>query len=209
MYKSRTRSKDESLPKLAQAIRRLTCYALPGVVWQSRHHGPRPFHWCLGWSRHALEHEVYQSRPKTLDEALTFAVELEAFLSADQQRGRTARAARASPDSTAEQKSYIDFRRELQEIKDLLVKLAVQKSGRTRRPDGCWSCGDKNHLARSCPTKQQKPSGNGQQPSSRAWAWLLLLSRGPYNPWWKLVWQKTVRTDSSLKAEWRACLTPS
>ena len=80
---------------------------------------------------------MYQSRPKTLDEALTFAVELEAFLSADQQRGRTARAARASPDSTAEQKSYTDFRRELQEIKDLLVKLAVQTS-KTRRMLELW-----------------------------------------------------------------------
>ena len=48
---------------------------------------------------------VHQSHPKTLNDALTIAVELEAFLTVDLQRGCTARAARAIPKTTARQNS--------------------------------------------------------------------------------------------------------
>ena len=153
--------------------------------------------------------KVYLFRPKNLSDALMIVVELEAFIFTDQHTGRTARAARASPESLVEQNFCRDFRRELQEMKDLLMNLATQKSGGLRRPEGCWSCGDKNHLARSCPNKQQQPSGNGQQPSSRVWSWLLLPPRGPYNLCWRLVRQKTVRAGSSFKDLWRVCLSPS
>ena len=102
--KSRTRKKDESLPELAQAITRLTHLAFPGIP-------------CEFWDTMARDNfvdvlgdadmcwNVHQSRPKTLNDALTIAVELEAFLTVDQQRGCTARAAQAIPKSTARQYS--------------------------------------------------------------------------------------------------------
>ena len=168
--KSRTRKKDESLPELAQAITRLTRLAFPGVPSDIRDTMDQD-NFIDALCDADTRWKVHQSRPKTLNDALMIAVELEAFLTADQQRGRTARAAPAIPESTAGQNSgqenpCTDCKKELQEVKDLLTKIVAQKPSRPRRPDGCWSCGDKNHLARSCPNKQQ--SGNGQQPSSRA-----------------------------------------
>ena len=155
---------------MAQAITRLTRLAFPGVPSDLRDTMARDnFIDALGDAD--TRWKVHQSRPKTLNDALTIAVELEAFLTADQQRGHTVRAARAIPESTAGQNSgqenpCTDFKKELQEVKDLLTKLSAQKPSRPRRPERYWSCGDKNHLARSCPNKQQ--SGNGQQTSSRA-----------------------------------------
>ena len=75
-------------------------------------------------------------------------VELEAFLTADQQSGCTARAARASPDSTAEQNSCTSIQEGATGGKGSPeeVTVAAQKSDRPQRPAGCWSCGDKNQV---------------------------------------------------------------
>ena len=168
--KSRMRKADESLPELAQAIRRLARHAFPGVPSDIRDTLARD-HFVDALGDADMRWKVHQSRPKTLDEALTIAVELEAFIAADRQRGRPVRAARSSSEPQSEsvrsEPQNTSFQEDLRQIKDLLLEL--QQTKRTsRRPDGCWSCGERNHLARSCPKKQPQSSGNGQQPSSRA-----------------------------------------
>ena len=167
--RSRCRQKEESLPELAQAIRRLTRLAFPDVPPNLRDTMARD-HFVDALSDPDVRWKVQQSRPKTLDEALTIAVELEAFVSADRQRARPVRAAWTSAelqDDRQPEQAGPSFQEELQQIKDLLLTL-IQKAGRPRRPDGCWSCGERNNLARSCPKTQPQSSGNGKQPSSRA-----------------------------------------
>ncbi|KAK3744793.1 hypothetical protein QZH41_014780 [Actinostola sp. cb2023] len=102
--------------------------------------------------------KIRQARPKSLNEALGVAVELEAFMSAEKQRQRSARAAQVTTNSAENDKTK------------------KTNDGLRFRGDGCWACGDKNHLRRDCPkraqiTKQQVNSplsGNDSLPSSRA-----------------------------------------
>ena len=81
--KSRTRKKDESLLELAQAITRHTRLAFSGVPSDLRDTMARDnFIDALGDAD--TRWKVHQSRSKSLNDALTIAVELEAFLTADQ-----------------------------------------------------------------------------------------------------------------------------
>ena len=99
--KSRMRKADESLPELAQAIRRLARQAFPGVPSDIRDTLAQD-HFVDALGDADMRWKVHQSRPKTLDEAMTIAVELEAFIAADRQWGRPVRAARSSPEPQSE-----------------------------------------------------------------------------------------------------------
>ncbi|KXJ26789.1 hypothetical protein AC249_AIPGENE26432 [Exaiptasia diaphana] len=72
---NRSRLKDEKLPELAQAIRRLTRQAYPEAPQQLRETLARDYFMDAD-----MRWRIHQSRPKTLNDALTVAVELEAFL---------------------------------------------------------------------------------------------------------------------------------
>ncbi|XP_072030206.1 uncharacterized protein [Amphiura filiformis] len=84
LLKKRTREKGESLPELAQNLRRLTKYAYPNA--------PRSMQDILAKDQFldALDPDmrwsIFQTRPKTLDEALDVAIECEAFKLAENQR---------------------------------------------------------------------------------------------------------------------------
>ncbi|KAK3735799.1 hypothetical protein QZH41_007419 [Actinostola sp. cb2023] len=56
--RTRTRRKDESLPQLAQAIRRLTRCAYPQAPADMRRHRKRPFHRRPGGSRREMESQT-------------------------------------------------------------------------------------------------------------------------------------------------------
>ncbi|KAK3728412.1 hypothetical protein QZH41_020431, partial [Actinostola sp. cb2023] len=155
---NRQREKDESLPELAQAIRRLTRQAYPSAAVDLRDILARDY-FLDAITETDMRWKIRQARPKSLNEALGVAVELEAFMSAEKQRQRSARAAQVTTNSAENDKTKKlndDLREEIEELKRLVQGLgAVQQNHQRFRGDGCWACGDKNHLRRDCPKRAQ------------------------------------------------------
>ena len=83
--RSRHRNKDESLPELAQNIKRLTRQAYPSAPAEIRSTVAMD-HFIDALNDSDTRWKIRQTRPKTLEDALTLAVELEAFLTAERQR---------------------------------------------------------------------------------------------------------------------------
>lgn len=86
--KTRSCQGDETLPELAQAVRRLTCQAYAEAPQWSCARG----HFVDALSNIDMRWTVHQSWPQMLNDALTIAVELEAFMSTNRQQNRPARA---------------------------------------------------------------------------------------------------------------------
>lgn len=172
--KSRYRQRGETLPELAQAVRRLTRQAYPEAPQQLRETLARD-HFLDALNDLEMQWRVHQSRPRTLNDALTFAVESEAFQSANRQhmhrqaRSLVATEPEVKSDGAVRAASAADT--DLQEIKGMLKKILEEKSSRPYgRYTGCHSCGDMSHFQRDCPhgrAGDNRPSGNGNQSSSR------------------------------------------
>ena len=162
--KNRSRQKDEKLPELAQAIRRLTRQSYPEAPQQVRETLARD-HFVDALVDADMRWRIHQSRPKTLNDALTVAVELEAFMETSQPRRQVrAVAAEKSPDQGPSATS------DLKEIKSLLEKL-LEKPRPYGNYTGCHTCGDKGHFQRDCPTKNNQKNTklpeNEKQPVPR------------------------------------------
>ena len=172
--KSRSRKKDETLPELAQAVRRLTRQAYPEAPQRLRETLARDY-FVDTLDDMDMRWRIHQSRPQTLNEALTIAVELEAFLYANRQTNRQARAilTRDNDANIGEEQrgtAGASGTSELKEIKVMLQKILDDKPRPFGRYTGCHTCGDKSHFQRDCPQGKaagSKASGNGSQPSSR------------------------------------------
>lgn len=157
--KSRTRQKNESLPELAQAIRRLTRNAYPQAPTELRE--------VLAKDAFvdALEDidtkwKIKQSRPSTLNEALEIAVELEAFHVANRQKnGPQLRSVQT------ESKAVADLTDEVATLKAQLKKLQPPEP---RRQEGCFSCGAMDHYRRDCPLNSTQSGDKTGKPQNQA-----------------------------------------
>ncbi|KAK3726509.1 hypothetical protein QZH41_014243 [Actinostola sp. cb2023] len=161
--KNRQREKDESLPELAQAIRRLTRQAYPSAAVDLRDILARDY-FLDAITETDMRWKIRQARPKSLNEALGVAVELEAFMSAEKQRQRSARAAQVTTNSAENdktKKTNDGLREEIEELKRLVQGLcSVQQNHQRFRGDGCWACGDKKTIFDVTVPKEHKPQSN-------------------------------------------------
>ena len=126
--KSGARGKDESLPELAQAFRRLSRLAYPDASPDLRETLARDFFIdALGDAD--TRWRVRQNRPSTLNKALEIAVELEAFFAADKQRGRQLRTVQTQPAPEPRQLEvnavHDELRKEMEELKGLVRQMAT------------------------------------------------------------------------------------
>jgi len=176
--RSRTRKPAETLPELAQAIRRLTRQAYPDAPISLRESIAKD-QFIEALTDPELRWKVHQAKAATLTEALDAAVEVEAFFSAEKQRGSGTKILQAvttqSPtpaDSTLKQ--------QLHELKTLVQGLVQQPRGtsdlsqrsrqRAWNSPECWACGALGHIQRYCPKRLgdelRTPSGRltSQQP---------------------------------------------
>ena len=193
--KNRVRKREETLPELAQAIRRLTRQAYPSADYQLQETLAKE-NFIDSLQDADIRWRVFQSRPDSLEDAVRVAVELEAFQVADRQRtgqrkptARVVNAEDGRPNEGALQSQLTSLKTNIEKIlteglKNLQGQLNRQKSDNvstrqgqdqcpTRRlPVQCWRCNDLGHISRECPQKrtinfnQARHQGNGRQSSN-------------------------------------------
>ena len=135
----------------------------------------------VGW-------RIHQARPRSLRDALTTALEIEAFYVADRHRTRIqARAvfppSPAAPVPTTSQGD--DLQRQVGELRQVVNQLLTKQEQPFRRHDGrqsfergyltgnylgCFTCGGLDHMQRDCPGGRSLLTGNDSQPGLRAGA---------------------------------------
>lgn len=176
--KSRTRQTGETLPELAQCLLRLTRRAFPDAPPEFREMIAKD-HFIDALGEVEVRWKVLQTRPKTLHDALTVAVELEAFFTADKKGSRTAMAVHSSMQEDRGKKSEErlmveqEIKGELRELRGLVSQMMKEQSHQRkgREPVGqsgneprCWTCGSMEHFRRDCPKvlrRTGQSQGNG------------------------------------------------
>lgn len=182
VLKTRTRNHQESLPELAQAIRRLVKQAYPSAPYPLLESLGRD-HFVDALTDADTRWRIQQARPQSIDEAVRVAVELEAFQEAEKQRGIYRRSARAiqqieapasnEGDLQAPQENFnmMQMQRMLQQIVGQLRDMNRQGQRprpRQPRPDiECYQCGQPGHIRPDCPDLRNNP-GARRQNSGRA-----------------------------------------
>ena len=183
----RMRKRKETLPELAQAVQRLTRQAYPNAPTSLQDTLARD-HFIDALPESEVRWRIHQARPTSLRDALTTALEIEAFYVAD--RHRTRIQARAvfppspeAPVSTSSQGD--DLQRQVGELRQVVSKLLTKQEQPVRRRDGrrrfergyppgnysgCFTCGGLDHMQRDCPEGRSLLTGNGSQPGLRAGA---------------------------------------
>ena len=171
--KHRARGKDESLPELAEAIRRLVRQAYPNASLAIQEVLVKD-HFIDVITDSEMRWHIVHSRPGTVQEALNIATELEAFQVSERQRNCVNRHSVYAVSShvvkkqgTSTESTFIDIlqeiKRDQEEQKQLLqefVRRMTDFSGSGRRSalhsrDGsgeirCWNCGELSHVSLEC-----------------------------------------------------------
>ena len=183
----RTRKREETLPELAQAVQRLTRQAYPNAPTSVQDTLARD-HFIDALPMSEVRWRIHQARPWSLRDALTTALEIEAFYVADIHQTRIQ--ARAvfppSPEAPVPTSSQgDDLKRQLGELRQVVNKLLTKQEQPLRRRDGrrrfqrgylpglssgCFTCGGLDHMQRDYPEGRSLLTGNDSQPGLRAGA---------------------------------------
>ena len=193
--KNRVRKREETLPELAQAIRRLTRQAYPSADYQLQEALAKE-NFVDSLQDSDMRWRVFQSRPGNLEDAVRVAVELEAFQVADRQRTGQRKPITRVVSTDDGRRNEITLESQLTSLKTSIEKILTeglknlqgqlnpQKSSiiatrqrqdqcQTRRtPVQCWECNGVGHISRECPQRrkvnfnQVRQQGNGAQSSN-------------------------------------------
>ncbi len=174
--KQRRRKPRETLRELAEAIQELIPRAYPEA---STAFGDRMAvtHFKDALTESETRAAVHRARPKTLEEAVLAAMEMESFLKLEEQRERPRYVRRAEGDGdNSEMKQRLEkLEKSQEELLQLVKTLSVAATDRaTARPQPerrrkCYECGSEDHLVRSCPHYRYQGNEGWSAPRSRRW----------------------------------------
>ena len=153
LLKNRRRKNDETLPELAQSLRRLAKSAYPDAPYEVQDSLAKD-QFLDAINDANLRWQIFQMRPKTLDNALESAVEIEAFRAAENQR-RFVRQIHSEASSEKEGKVNTPITENKNDLLKQLVCMLqeIQNRGQRKTLDP--------------PPQNVKHSGNEQIPGSR------------------------------------------
>ena len=110
---------------------------------------------------------VIKGRPCTLQEAVTYATEVDAVIEAESRK-----TSRRRGDARMVEPADEDLKQEVKWLKEDLVQIRkelkeAQRKGKTRKGGRrpieevtCYGCGEKGHYRHSCPHNQEASQGN-------------------------------------------------
>ena len=195
MYRAQLRCRTRKREELAQAFQRLTRQAYPNAPTSLQDTLARD-HFIDALPESEVRWHIHQARPRSLRDALTTALEIEAFYVAD--RHRTRIQARAvfppsphAPVPTSSQGD--DLQRQVGELRQVVNQLLKKQEQPLRRRDerrrfergylpgnysGCFTCGGLDHMQRDCPGGRSLLTGNDSHPGLRAGPRLPLPTQG-------------------------------
>ena len=163
----------QSLPELAQEIRRLVHLAYPTASQDVMDVLGRDY-FIDALDDSDLRWRVYQVKAKSLDDAVCAAVEMEAYKKAERQRVQPRKSLRQiehhqfENSVPSEKISLEKLQQQMEHLKEMIGKLS-QKSNlpsegvkKERKEIECWNCGNKGHYKSECrkPRQFQKPQNS-------------------------------------------------
>ena len=162
LLKNRMRKKTETLPELAQNLRRLAKNAYPGAPLDVQDSLAKD-QFMDAINDANLRWQIFQARPKTLDEALEIAVENEAFKTAESQRsllGPKVRQIQDEVDNVGRVESANNNDQKHAELLKTLIDMfgqmqtdvqkAMERPRKQRETRTCFNCGRTGHIQKFC-----------------------------------------------------------
>ncbi|VDI02778.1 Hypothetical predicted protein [Mytilus galloprovincialis] len=164
--KGKSRNKDQSLPELAQDIKRVTRLAYPTAPIEVREQLARD---CFIDSLNDadLEWAIFQGKPNSIDDSVRMGLEFEAFNSGHRRKFNS-RAALRMQSSISDDEEGPEIH--MNSIIDRLAK--IENSQSQQKPSfkseaTCYFCGIKGHYKRDCRKFQEMRNSGKYVPNNR------------------------------------------
>ena len=170
--KVRSRRKNEKLPELASDIRRLVVKAYPDISAELREELGKD-HFIEALDLPEIRMQVRRAKPVNLGDALTTALEEEAFIQVEynkvdmlQRIHVGANACQNEPCTSASletKQPQEDLKVKIQRLEQAVQELQgvlTKQTGRFRKPRGpivCWNCRQEGHRQYECPYNNNLP----------------------------------------------------
>ena len=166
--KSRQRQPGESMTALGRDIARLVRFAYPTADENTRETiGINAFLDALPGTALEVRLHVAKGRPTTLQQAIAYAMEVDAVMEAEARRGHAPRRGNVRMAGTSDDGTLEQLRVELQKALDQMRGEMEKKRQRADRPKEvtCYRCGLKGHIRKDCrvPEHKWKKQGNGPE----------------------------------------------
>ena len=162
--KCKTKTKEESMPELAEYVETLTRATYPDASAELQDIMARD-NFIDALPDDDVRLKIHQSRPPSLQAALESAIELESFRLASRHRGRLWRNGSWNVRKVEETKDVPENSgiKRLEQMMDKLLSELRKNSpyGASRKPaepPKCWNCGKPGHLRRQCTVENKKRS---------------------------------------------------
>ncbi|CAC5360973.1 unnamed protein product [Mytilus coruscus] len=161
--KSKVREKGESLPELAQDVKRLVRFAYPTAGAELRDQLALDcFIDSLGDAE--MQWSVHQNGPKSVDHAVSVALKYEAFYASRKKQGMP-RPVRAQSEIEAEQNETAVAVRKVEQTLEKLTQLvgAANKNNGQDNYNKCHYCGGQGHFRKNCNKRMKDLENNVRQ----------------------------------------------